>query len=484
MAVVQTENRAATLDLRAFLECLEQQDPAGLLRVSGEVDPARFEVTAVLQRLEDLNRYPAVLFERPLALDGRPAGMPILTNVFASRARCARALGLPAAAAGVELSLEYARRETRRVAPLVVPASEAPVKEVVQVGDDVDLRRLPIVRHHRMDGGPYIDMTPILRDPATGAYNVAFQRNQFRGPRKLGLHMSPRHNWQIARAFEQAGKPAPVAIVVGHHPAFYIGALNVSPFHADDYEVLGAIAGRPLRLVASETWGDAFLVPADAEIVIEGEIPPGVREVEGPFGEYPGTYGPQRLRWVVEVKAITRRRQPIYQDTFVGHREVSVLGAFPKEGSLLNRIRAVVPNVRAVHLPTSAAGRFHCYISLDKTGEGEAKQAALLALGNVDFIKLVVVVDADIDVFREEMVLWAVATRVQADTDVDIVRNARSSQLDPSAREDNTGAKLVVDATKPAGRPFEERIEVPPEVVERVDLARLVAPEHLRRLGL
>ena len=143
-----------------------------------------------------------------------------------------------------------------------------------------------------------------------------------------------------------------------------------------------------------------------------------------------------------------------------------------------------MPNVRAVHLPTSGAGRFHCYISLDKTGEGEAKQAALLALGNVDFIKHVVVVDADIDVFREEAVLWAVATRVQADTDVEVLRNVRSSQLDPSAREDNTGAKLIIDATKPAGRPFEERIEVPREAVDRVDLNRLIPPDQLRRLGL
>jgi 2,5-furandicarboxylate decarboxylase 1 len=471
-AIAEPHQQTQALDLREFLESLAEQD---LLHISQQVDPAQFEVTAVLQRLENLNRYPAVMFDNPLALDGQPAGMPILSNLFASRARCAAALGLPQAAAGTELSLEYARREANRVAPVLIRPDEAPVKEVVQTGEQVDLRRLPIVRHHRMDGGPYIDMTPILRDPASGAYNIAFQRNQFRGPRKLGLHMSPRHNWQIARTFEQAGRPAPVAIVVGHHPAFYIGALNVSPFEADDYEVVGAIAGRPLRLVASETWGDDFLVPADAEIVIEGEIPPGVREVEGPFGEYPGTYGPQRVRWIIEVKALTRRREPIYQDTFVGHREVSIMGAFPKEGSLLNRIRAVAPNVRAVHMPTSGAGRFHCYISIDKTGEGEARQAALLALGNVDFIKHVVVVDADIDVFNEEAVLWAVATRVQADTDVDIIRNVKASQLDPSGRVDNTGAKMIVDATrKPYGHPFEERIEVPSEVVEQVT----------RRLGL
>ena len=482
--LADTPSRAAPLDIRHCLLALERDAPAEIVHVTQPVDPARFEVTAVLQRLEDLGRYPTVVFDQPLGLDGEPAEMALVSNLYATRERCARALGLTPAQAGVELSLEYARREARRIAPVVVEPAEAPVKQIVEVGEAADLRRLPIVRHHRMDGGPYIDMTPIMRDPDSGAYNIAFQRTQYKGPRKLGLHMSPRHNWQIARAYEATGQPTPVAIVVGHHPAFFIGALNVSPFQADDYEVVSSIVDRPLRLVRSETWGDAFMVPADAEIVIEGSIPPGVREVEGPFGEFPGTYGPQRVRWVIEVHAITRRRDAVYQDVFVGHRDVSVLGSFPKEGSLFNRIRAVAPNVHAVHLPTSGVGRFHCYISLADPLEGQARQAALVALGNVDFIKHVVVVDADIDVYREEQVLWAIATRLQADEDVDVIRNARGSMLDPSAREDGVGAKMILDATKPPNRPFEERIEVPREVVARTHLDRLIPPDQLARLGL
>jgi UbiD family decarboxylase len=129
--------------------------------------------------------------------------------------------------------------------------------------------------------------------------------------------MSPRHNWQIVRKNEEAEKPTPVVIVVSHHPSFYLGALNVSPYGVDDYEVIGSIMDEPLRLVASETWGDAFMVPADAEIVIEGEVLPNVREVEGPFGEFPGTFGPQRTRWVIDVKAVTYRKDAIYQDIFV-----------------------------------------------------------------------------------------------------------------------------------------------------------------------
>ncbi|HKF17746.1 MAG TPA: UbiD family decarboxylase [Candidatus Dormibacteraeota bacterium] len=470
--------------VRAYLDQLETAYPSWIAHVHEPVDPASFGVTAVLQKLEDRNRYPLVVFDRPLDLNGKASSFPLATNVFATRERCALALGLGPEHAYQALALEYARREERRVTPLLVPASLSPVKEVVKVGDEVDLREFPIVRHHRMDGGPYIDMASVMRDPDSGAYNIAFLRNQYKGPRKLGIHMSPRHNWQIARKHEEAGLATPVAIVASHHPAFYIGALNVSPFGEDDYEVVGSVAGAPWRLTPSQTWGEDFLVPADADIVIEGEIPPGVREVEGPFGEFPGTYGPQRVRWVVNVRAVTHRHDAIYQDIFVGHRDNWVLGSFPKEGSIFNRIKGVVPTVKAVHLPTSGVGRFHCYISIDKKVDGESKQAALIALGAVDFVKHVVVVDADIDVYREEEVLWAVATRVQADQDVDILKNVKGNTLDPSQTDDIMTAKMIIDATRPVRRPFETRIEVPPDSVEAVDLRVLLGTEQLSRLGL
>lgn len=476
--------RQVALDLRQYLAEVEETLPADLVHVTEPVDPSRYGVTAVLQRLEDLGKFPLVLFDRPLDLNGEPSPFPIMTNVYATRERCAVALGLAPEQAYQELSLEYARREDGRIPPTVIPRTEALVKEVVRTGEDVDLRALPIVRHHRMDGGPYIDMAGVMRDPDTGAYNAAFLRNQFKGPRKLGVHMSPRHNWQIARKDEAAGRPTPVAIVVSHHPSFFIGALNVAPFGADDYEVIGSIAGRALRLTPSETWGDAFLVPADAEMIIEGEVLPGVREVEGPFGEFPGTYGPQRVRWVIDVKAITHRRHAIYQDVFVGHQDVRVLGSFPKEGAIFNRIKGVVPTVKAVHLPPSGVGRFHCYISIDKKVDGESKQAALIALGAVDFVKHVFVVDADVNVFREEEVLWAVATRVQADQDVDVIKNVKGNTLDPSQTDDIMGAKMIVDATKPVRRPFEARVEVPRDAVDAVDLTRLIPAEQCARMGL
>ncbi len=459
-------------EFRDYLALLEREHPQEILRIRDEINPAAFEATAILANLEEKRVNPMVLFERPLNLHGQVSKFPLVTNIYSSRTRDAIALGLKPEQNRIELSLEYSRREKERLPPVRMDARDAPVKQVIKKGDEVDLRELPIVRHHRMDPAPYVDMAPIMKDLELGQYNIAFLRMMYKGPRKLGIHMSPRHNWQICRKYELAGRPTPVAIIVSHHPAFYLGSLNVAPFGVDDYHVLGAMMKEPVRLVPSETWGEEFLVPADAEMIIEGEIPPNVREVEGPFGEFPGTYGPQRLRWIINVTAMTHRRNAIYQDIFVGHADDWVMGAIPKEGALYNRIRGVVPGVKGVHLPNSGCGRFNCYISIDKRVDGESKQAALIALGEVDFVKNVVVVDGDIDPFNEQEVLYAIATRVQADQDVDIIKNVKGNTLDPSQTDDIMTAKLIIDATRPLKRNFAKRLDVPAEVRARFPIEK------------
>jgi len=470
-------------DLRQFLDALERKYPHELVRVSRPIDPARFEVTALLQHLENAGKFPLLLFENPANLHGRPSGFPLASNVFALRQRCSLALDMDPADWRRPLSLEYARREAELIEPEVVPAPAAPVKEVLVRGDDVDLRALPIVRHHEMDPAPYIDMAVVMRDPDGGFYNTAFLRNMVQGPRRLGVHMSPRHNWQIFRKYERHDAPTPCAIIMSHHPAFYLGVLNVSPFGVNDYARIGAIMGEPVRLVASETWGEEFLVPADAEMVIEGEVLPAVREVEAPFGEFTGYYGPQRLRPVIEVTALTHRRDATLQHIFVGHRDNRILGGIPKEGSLFNAIHGVVPTVRAVHFALSGCCRFNCYISVDKRVDGETKQAALIALGACDFVKNVIVVDEDIDVFNEEEVLWAVATRVQADRDVDILKDVKGNTLDPSQTDEIMTAKMIIDATKPARRPFAARLRVPDAAMRAMDPRAFIPPDVWDRLA-
>jgi 2,5-furandicarboxylate decarboxylase 1 len=445
--------------LHDFLGRLEKHLEQDLVRVERTVSPVQFEVTALLQHLENKKSFPVLLFEKPLNLKGEPSQFPLLSNVFATRRRCAMSLDMRPEDEGLPLSLEYARREEKLITPLTVPSREAPVKEVVKRGEEADLYEFPIVRHHAMDPAPYLDMTPVMKDPELGFYNVAFLRNMIKGPRRLGIHMSPRHNWQIHRKNEEQGRPTPVAIVVSHHPSFYLGGLNVSPFGVDDYSRIGAIMGAPLRLTASETWGDELLVPADAEIVIEGHVLANVREVEAPFGEFTGYYGPQRLRPVIEVTAITHRRNAIFQHVFVGHRDNWVLGGIPKEGSLFNLIRGIVPTVTAVHFPISGCCRLNCYISIDKK------------------------IDADIDVYNEEQVMWAVATRVQADQDVDIIKNAKGNTLDPSQTDDIMTTKMIIDATRPVQRPFAARVEVPKEALSQTRLEDFISPQVLERLS-
>jgi len=216
--------------------------------------------------------------------------------------------------------------------------------------------------------------------------------------------------------------------------------------------------GEPLRLVASETFGDELLVPADAEMVIEGRVLPYERDAEGPFGDYTGFYGTATESPVVEVTAITRRCDAYCMDILAGHPDHRLLGAVPKEGSIYRKVQAVVPTVEAVCLPISGTGRFHCYISIDKRCEGEAKLAAMAAFTGSELIKHVIVVDRDVDVYDEEEVLWAVATRVDAATDLSIINRVKGSRLDPVHPGQDWGSKLIIDACQNEGIEFPDRI--------------------------
>ncbi|WP_440991834.1 UbiD family decarboxylase [Haloarchaeobius baliensis] len=448
-------------DLREFIETLDADD---LKHVEREVRPAEFDVTGLLQNLEDRDEYPAVLFQNPTDIEGRPTDIRLISNVFADRRRIAQALDLPRDEWRMETSLEYARREQHRIEPEVVPRTEAPVGAI----EVPDLTYLPVVRHHRLDPAPYVNMTPTMKDPESGVYNVAFLRNMVKGPKKMGIHMSPRHNYRIYQTNKKQGEPTRMAVVCGHHPGYYLGSLTLAGFEVDEYDVIGGMFEEPLRLTPSETWGDELLVPADAEVVIEAEIRPDDMEVEAPFGEFPGYYGPQRLKPVVDVRHISRREDAIFQHTFVGHRDVRILGSVPKEGGIYRDIAGRVPGVEQVYLPGSGCGRFRCYVSIDQDTEGEAKHAALQALASSDFIKQVVVVDDDVDAFDEESVLWAVATRMRPDEDMDVITNVKGNTLDPSVRGEVANSKVIIDATIHPDEQYPPRLDIPEDALERM----------------
>ena len=456
-------------DLRSFIERLEETNPSDIVRVNKEISP-KFQITAIQRHLEAENRFPLLIFENVRSLNGESSPFRVVTNLFATRQKCALALDLPLEHWRMETSLAFVKRSNNLIKPVTIRPEEAPVKEVVWVGENLDLQKLPVVTHHEMDGYPYLVDAVIAADPITGIYNSSHHRMLVRGQDELGIWMSPRHLWNYCeRAFEK-GEPLPIAHVLGHHPAFYLASEALVGMGADEYDVIGGVLDEPLRLVPSEAFGDRLMVPADAEIVVEGEVVPGRRDAEGPFGEFTGYYGPQRWSPIVKVKAITHRHNPYYLNIMVGHADTSILGGIPKEAGIYEEVRKSVPGTRAVHFPISGTCRFHAYISIDKKIDGEGKVAGVAALPYHDELKHVIVVDSDIDPFNEREVLWAVATRVQAGEDVEILKGLRGGTLDPSATIHAVGDKMIIDATKPINRPYAEKLKIPDDIMQQIKL--------------
>ncbi|MEN3386021.1 MAG: 2,5-furandicarboxylate decarboxylase 1, partial [Hyphomicrobiales bacterium] len=215
-------------------------------------------------------------------------------------------------------------------------------------------------------------------------------------------------------------------------------------------------------------------VPAEAEIVIEGKLLPRVREPEGPFGEFPQYYGGRAERHVIDIEAVTHRRDAMFHTIVGGGLEHLLLGGIPREATLLAHLRRSFPNVHDVHLARGGVCRYHLYVQIEKRQEGEAKNVMLGAFAGHYDVKHVIVVDEDVDIHDPAEVEWAVATRFQADRDLVIVPESQGSKLDPSTRN-GVGAKMGLDATRPldADAMKFKRIRVPGE--DEVDLSRVVS---------
>src|SRR5687768_6030681 len=317
-------------DLRTFLSELEAKTPEQVWRVKEEID-GDYDIAAVIWELERRGEAPVLWFERV-----RGAQFPLVTNVFADRRRYAASLGVPLDA----LADEWVARGERRIAPRLV--TRAPVTEVVMTGDQVDLGRLPIIRHFAEDAGPYItNGIVVAKDPDTGVRNASFHRMQLKAKSRLGTSLhSRRHLWDYARRAEEHGQPLPIAVVIGAHPLFHFGAgLWKGPIDVDEYDVAGGFFGEPLEIVAGVTV--PVESPAHAEIVLEGNILPGIREPEGPFAEFTGYASERSTQHVFEVTAILRRTNALYQDIAAGiSAEHTTLLAVPQEARLLRVLRA------------------------------------------------------------------------------------------------------------------------------------------------
>jgi 2,5-furandicarboxylate decarboxylase 1 len=459
-AVAPAGESAPGASLRGWLDHLQRQDRLAIVR---EGVALRFELAAIAKRLDGTK---AAFFPKP---GGHP--ISVVSGLVSDRSWIAEAMAV---------SDDQLLEKFQHAALHPVPWRE--VKSATaqaHVHRHVDLAKLlPLPTHNELDHGPYITAgTAITRNPHTGAQNVAIHRLELTGPNRLGALLLQRTTLHYQQMAEHEGKDLPIAIVVGVDPLTLLSSQAIMPTDCDELEIAGALHGRPLDVVKCLT--SEIRVPADAEIVIEGRLLANVREPEGPFGEFPQYYGDRGDRHVIEVDAVTHRTSPLYHTISGGGLEHLMLGAIPREATLLAHLRRNFPNVTDVNLSRGGVCRYHLYVQMKKRFEGEAKNVILGAFAGHYDIKQVVVVDADVNIHDAAEVEWAVATRSQADRDLVVVANAQGSRLDPSS-SNGVSAKMGIDATIPLDAPeFRyRRIRVPGE--DNVDLAAVIAAHDNR----
>jgi UbiD family decarboxylase len=449
-------------DLPGFLDLIRGKQPKDVVTVSNAVD-AVFEITATVVKLErEARQRPVLMFENVAGTDYR-----VMTNLHASRSRLALGMG----AAPRDMLQKYLAAMENPIPPKEV--NTGPAKDLIATGKDVNLLALPQIVHHKGDAGAYLTAAiSFAKDPDKGTWNCAYNRLMITGRNTTSIHLTlGKHLWEFHRIAAARGESLPVAFAIGVHPAIALGALAIGSIDEDERAIMGALLDEPLELVKCET--SDILVPAHAEIIIEGEIHPTDHVNEGPFGEFTGYSLGAREREVVTVNAITQRKGAIFQDLAVGHLDHMLLSTIPMEANLWRAVRAMVPSVKAIRVPSP----FTCYVSIFQRLTGQAKNAILAVLGSDLYIKRVVVVDEDVDVFDERQVNWAIATRCQPARDIVIIADARGSDLDPStAGDDGHSGKWGVDATaKPLLSEFTPRHQFDSKVWDRIDVKKLMS---------
>lgn len=416
---------------KGFREHFEDLDRRKkVLRVKREVDPV-YELPAVAKGLH--RRFgSAILFEKV-----KGCSVPVVTYIYPDRTAAARALCMEAKT----IPHEWAARESCRILPKRV--ATGPVKEIV-LSDHVDIRALPIVTHSEGDAGPYITGGVVIaRHPEHKALNASFNRLQLVDRDKLRVRMMPpQHLGRYHQDAESLNRPLEAAVVIGAPPAVMFSAASKIPYDRDELEFAGALAGEPLEVTPCSTID--VDVPADAEIVIEGEVLPNVREEEGPFGEFTDGYVPVMKNHVFKIKAISRRKDSLYHDVYAGGMEDLMLLGIPIEAEVYKHILKYAPEVMGV---STTSFVFNCVIGIKKKDEEQPKNVILSALASYAWIKMCVVVDEDVDIYDPADVLWAIQTRCRPDRDIMIIPGV-SSYTREDVRQIHVG-KFGIDATMP-----------------------------------
>ncbi|NJD36021.1 MAG: UbiD family decarboxylase [Betaproteobacteria bacterium] len=428
-------------DLREFLADLGSD----LLKVAQPFDP-KHEMAALLREMPANG--PAVMFEN---VAGHP-GARVVGNLVASRRRVARALSTTE----TELAATYLQRTRQGIAPQ--RASDAPVKEVLHLAPDDLTALLPVLTHYEGDGGPFVTTGVVLcHAPVSGRRGMGIHRMMVKGGRRMGILLANPPLSAFHAAAEAASRPLDIAVALGVEPALLIAAVvKTGPQGPDKMDLAGALRSAPVEMIRAETV--AVDVPARAEIVIEGRVLPGLREPEGPFGENTGYYF-SNISPVVEVTAVTHRREFIYPALCPWTTDVDSLLSLAAGTELLGQLQTQMAGVVDLDLTTGTCG-FTAVIALAKAKSTDVRRLIHLVFGMDKRVKLVTVVDDDVDIRDPREVSWALATRFQPDRDTVILSGMEGYVIDPSCGSSGIGSRMGMDATRGGGPEF-DKITIP-----------------------
>ncbi|MFQ5851484.1 MAG: UbiD family decarboxylase [Candidatus Binatia bacterium] len=446
-----------SIDLRDFIGQLEEVNE--IQEVLGA--DWNLEIGTITELMSE-REGPALLFDR---IKGYLRGYRVVTSLISTPRRLAAALGLPLDIPALDVvRLVKERFETLKpTAPVWVHSG--PVEENALEGEEVDLLCFPAPKWHEKDGGRYLGTgcMVIMKDPDSDWVNVGTYRVQLHDQRTLGVYISPGHQGRwIREQYWAREQNCPVVVVFGCHPILWMPSFLALPWGTSEYAVAGGLLGRPAELIRGR-YTD-LPIPAHAEIAVEGEIPPVEVESrsEGPFGEWTGYYASgARNEAVIKVKRVIYRTDPIIlgapplRPPGHAHAPTYLLAA----ANIWNELERVgVPDIRGVWQLRAGSRRYLTVISIRQRYAGHAKQAAMAAMSGPEGAyhgRFVVVVDDDIDPSQTDDVLWAMATRCDPATSIEIIRDCWSTPLDPiihpdrRARQDFTNSRAVILACKP-----------------------------------
>jgi 2,5-furandicarboxylate decarboxylase 1 len=449
-------------DLRSFIDLVRRERPRDILDIDRRVSP-HYETAAIVTKLEQAARFPIVFFH-----DVAGSRYALVSNVCGSQGRMALALGCPPR----ELRSRYAEAIERPVPPK--HTKKGPAQEQVYIGRKVNLRDLPQLIYHQDDAcQPYITAAIVAAmDPENGKTNLSFHRLMILNENTTTIFMArDKHLHRIYRKHEQAARPMPIAAFIGVHPACSLGALYTGESQVEEYDIIGGLLRSPLPLVKCAT--NDLCVPAEAEVVLEGEVAASMRAEEGPFGEFTGYATGTSSCPLFAVHALTCRNNPIFQDIVSGGAEHLALPLPGMETHLLRVARLAAPATTALRV----AAPLTVFVSIQKQNDAEPERLIHALLASDIYVKHVVVVDSAVDIFDFRQMATAIAYHMLPDRDVVVKRGCAGSELDPSYESPNDVVKVGIDATAPhICRRSLNKNRIPKELLDSINLAELLRP--------